>query len=257
MDKEIIQTLIVVLIAAYCVIKLYEIYIKSKFIGNKKGSKIGRRAIYKEKQEKIINLKPSKKIHEDSIHKFKSKKLGKSGENKVKHMLDQLSSGYVTINDLMIETNIGTNQIDHIVVCPKGIFIIETKNYTGDIYGREDEKFWIQHLTQSDIKNKFYNPIWQNNGHISAVKYKLNGIVSCDIISIVCFDERCTLKKIKSKVPVLYFGELKKYIRNYKSDKKITKKQVEEIVTILKSSNVRGIGKRKAHSRYVEKRQKI
>lgn len=255
MNKEFIQILIVLLIAIYCIVKLYEIYINRKFIG--KNSKKDGKPAKRKKLNSVVQLKSSKKKEKSVFHNISAKSIGKNGENKVKHILEELSSGYIVINDLMIETNIGTNQIDHVVVCSKGIFIIETKNYTGDIYGKEDEKYWTQHLTYNNVKNKFYNPIWQNNGHISAVKYKLNGIISCDIVSIVCFDERCTLKKIKSNVPVIYFGELKKYIKSYKTDNKLTKKQVEEISVILKSSNIRGIGKRKAHSKYVEKRQKV
>ena len=47
-----------------------------------------------------------------------------------------------------------TSQIDHIVINPNGVFIIETKNYSGRIYGQESQLEWTQVLGYGKIKNK-------------------------------------------------------------------------------------------------------
>ena len=71
------------------------------------------------------------------------------------------------INDLRIRVNEEkTVQIDHVLINPNGIFVIETKNYSGTIYGRESQREWTQVLKYGRVKNKLYNPIWQNKSHI-------------------------------------------------------------------------------------------
>ncbi len=62
----------------------------------------------------------------------------------------------------------GTTQVDHVVVSPFGIFVIETKNYTGWIYGSENQAKWTQTFG-SGAKVPFQNPIWQNRLHIKAL----------------------------------------------------------------------------------------
>ena len=58
----------------------------------------------------------------------KPENIGKMGERRVARKLHWLSKEYITLNDVLLPTRYGTTQIDHIVVSPYGIFIIETKN---------------------------------------------------------------------------------------------------------------------------------
>ena len=62
-----------------------------------------------------------------------------------------------------------TTEIDLIMLSPTGIYVFESKNYSGWIFGNEKSRYWTQTL-ESKQKNKFYNPIWQNKGHITALK---------------------------------------------------------------------------------------
>ena len=66
-----------------------------------------------------------------------------------------------------------------------GIFVIETKNYSGRIYGQEDQREWTQVLQYGKVKNKFYNPIMQNRTHIYALSKVLER--SDCFISIIIF----------------------------------------------------------------------
>lgn len=61
----------------------------------------------------------------------------------------------------------GTTQIDHVVVSPFGIFVIETKNYRGWIFGGEKQRQWTQQIYRR--KEKFQNPLHQNLLHIRAL----------------------------------------------------------------------------------------
>ena len=87
-----------------------------------------------------------------------------------------------------------TTEVDLIMISQTGIYVFESKNYSGWIFGNEKQKNWTQTL-QNGKKHKFFNPIWQNNTHINALKYALE--LEEDIFkSYIIFSERCTLKKI-------------------------------------------------------------
>ena len=54
----------------------------------------------------------------------------------------QLSDEYTIIDDVILLTEHGTTQIDHVVVSKYGIIAIDTKNYRGEIYGEDNRKEW-------------------------------------------------------------------------------------------------------------------
>jgi restriction system protein len=66
----------------------------------------------------------------------------------------------------------GTTQIDHVVVSPYGIFVIETKNYKGWIFGSEKQRQWTQQIYRN--KSRFQNPLHQNHLHVRALMALLN-----------------------------------------------------------------------------------
>nr|WP_258394594.1 nuclease-related domain-containing protein [Paenibacillus sp. MDMC362] len=60
------------------------------------------------------------------------------GEHKINIQLDQLPKGCRYVNDLMVtnsKSRTGYSQIDHVVITPQGLFVIETKNYMGEVKG--------------------------------------------------------------------------------------------------------------------------
>ena len=97
--------------------------------------------------------------------------IGKRGENFVSRKLLELDSEhYKVLDDLMLPSrgNTNTTQIDHIVVSDFGIFCIETKSYSGWIFGHAQQQHWTQVIYR--YKKKFYNPLRQNYVHIKAVE---------------------------------------------------------------------------------------
>jgi restriction system protein len=112
---------------------------------------------------------------------------GAAGERKVRSKLKSLISkkeGYYLFNDLTLETPDGTTQIDHILISRFGIFVIETKNYKGWIFGSANQKQWTQ--TIRGKKYKFQNPIHQNYKHIKAVENLLD-VQQINIFSVIVF----------------------------------------------------------------------
>lgn len=113
---------------------------------------------------------------------------GKRGEKKVAKILNRLVSKYGggVINDVIVEDDNGkTSQIDHVYVSLYGIFVIETKNYAGRIYGNDSQQNWTQVLAYGNEKHKLYNPVKQNATHI----YRLKNAIKEDVemTSIVVF----------------------------------------------------------------------
>ena len=66
---------------------------------------------------------------------------------------------YRRFHDLIIPASNGTTQIDHLLVSPYGLFIVETKNLSGWIFGSEDQRNWTQVLHRK--KYSFQNPLRQ------------------------------------------------------------------------------------------------
>lgn len=88
-------------------------------------------------------------------------------------------------------------EVDVIMLHKSGIYVFESKNYSGWIWGNEKDKFWTQ--TLQNEKNKFYNPIWQNRTHINAINSCVGMRLDC--VSIITFSDRCTLKSITVTSP--------------------------------------------------------
>ena len=140
----------------------------------------------------------------------RSDRLESRGERRVARILEGLDKeDYMVINDLMIDTDHGTTQIDHIVLSAYGIFVIETKNYSGWIYGGERSDSWTKNMYGR--KYSFMNPIKQNYGHIKALSQKL-GIPTSSFISIVVFTNRAQLKG-DFESTVIYANQLLDEIR--------------------------------------------
>lgn len=170
------------------------------------------------------------------------------GEEEVKKVLSKIS-GYKLLNDIMIRKENGTSQIDHILVGKKGVFIIETKDYSGTIKGEEYSKYWTQTINKR--KNHFYNPIRQNYGHLKSVE-KL--IKEKDIyISLIVFTNKSKLKGLKTETPVIQVKKLKRFIRKYKSDIKLSNDQIEDVYKSLKRGNVQSSRARRKHVKRIIK----
>ena len=123
---------------------------------------------------------------------------GSYGEYLIYQYLQTLEQkGFKFLFNLYIpKENNETTEIDVLIICPKGIFVFESKNYSGWIYGSENQKNWTQVLPngKTSTKIQFYNPITQNKTHIRCLKKLLKK--DTQYHSIISFSDRCTLKKI-------------------------------------------------------------
>jgi restriction system protein len=87
-------------------------------------------------------------------------------------------------NDVLLATPDGTTQIDHVLLTNKGLFVIETKNMKGWIFGTANQKRWTQQIYRH--KSSFQNPLHQNYKHTQTLRALLD-LDSSVVHSIVVF----------------------------------------------------------------------
>ena len=155
---------------------------------------------------------------------------GKYSERLVHKKMLQLPDEYTIFNNLLFESNGRSTQIDHIVVSPYGVFVIETKGYKGWILGGENSEYWTQVIYKS--KHKFYNPIKQNEGHVRFLRQLLKCPADFPIIPIVVFDNSADLKVHVANHIVVNRCDLNKAISQY-HDIVLNPDQVEMVVNAL------------------------
>ncbi len=154
---------------------------------------------------------------------------GQEGENEVQRILFRLPrEKYIVLNDVLLPTGKGMTQIDHVIVSLYGVFVIESKNYKGKIYGTHDSEKWSQYINGEQYN--FRNPIKQNLGHVMAIE-RVAHISGRAIIPLVVFTGSATLKVLGCN-EVVYDGMLYETICRY-TDIFFTPEQMTQIAKII------------------------
>ena len=141
---------------------------------------------------------------------------GKLGELYVSRNLRKKlpSDQYRIIDDVTLPLDDGgTTQIDHIIISPFGIFVIETKNMKGWIFGNEKQARWTQTIYRT--KNSFQNPLRQNYKHTQTLAQLLN--LPTELFhSVVIFTQNA---EFKTTMPpnVGHLKEMLAFIKSFKS----------------------------------------
>jgi restriction system protein len=98
---------------------------------------------------------------------------------------------YHAFDNVTLPDGSGTTQIDHIYVSRYGVFVVETKNMAGWIFGAESQAQWTQSIYKR--KSRFQNPIRQNYKHIKVLEALL-GIPVSRLHSVIVFTGDSTFK---------------------------------------------------------------
>ncbi len=138
--------------------------------------------------------------------------LGKQGESAVIAALTVLPNDYLLLNDLMLPD--GKGNVDHFLIGPTGLFVIETKNYTTRVKCVGDQWFVNGFKVKSLSRQA-----------------KRNAVMVRDSIQQVCRDHGARIPFVTPllvfvrpnsrlmlqtpTVPVLTAGQLAGYIQNY------------------------------------------
>jgi hypothetical protein len=153
-------------------------------------------------------------------------KAGIEGEKAVVEALQELDDSYYLINDLMAGR--GRGNIDHVLLSPKGILVIETKNYTGDV--RCDGNRWRKKGKRRlyDIPSVSRQAI-SNADYLSSMMHrKLNFDVPVRPVCVFT-NPWVELKLRKPTVPVLRLNELVDFVRETPPLTTLTDSEIQAI----------------------------
>ena len=155
---------------------------------------------------------------------------------------------------MIINTDRGSTEIDLFLITPKGIFVIENKNYHGMVYGHENSREWKYYLNNKEYI--FYNPIMQNAGHIKYLKELLytRFQVECNYYNIVIFNECCN-PKVTYTAEKTFVGKIQdaiKYINSIQDDDTVTDDEMDRVRSYLVYCHGMDINKKKQHIRNVK-----
>lgn len=191
--------------------------------------------------------------------------IGSYGEYKVRKAIKKIeatSSGkYKAYHNLYIPKQDGsTSQIDHIILSDQGLFVIETKNYSGWIFGDETSKYWTQVIYKR--KEKFLNPILQNKGHIKALRDWLGEeFAHIPMHSVVVFLPRAKFKSNAhfAHAYVVYPKQLKKVLEQHQTkviDRETKQRLAQKLETVLAKDKTQEKEMKKWHMQAIRTKQK-
>ena len=125
--------------------------------------------------------------------------LNRGTKSERKMVLKILKSGIkptAIFHDLYLNNGNGKfSQIDLVVATKVGIVVFEIKEYSGWIFGSENQINWTQILAYGKQKYKFYNPILQNKKHVEDLK-KLYHFDDIPFFSMIVFFGDCEFKNL-------------------------------------------------------------
>ena len=141
---------------------------------------------------------------------------------------------YTLFKNVTLQTEDGTTQIDHVVVSRFGVFVIETKNMRGWIFGGTNQKTWTQKIYRHT--SKFQNPLHQNYKHTQALQSVLE-IEPEKLFSLVVFIGD---SDFKTPMPenVVYAGGYIRFIKS-KQQPVLTESEVAEICRKIQSGRLK------------------
>lgn len=159
---------------------------------------------------------------------------GAKGEEKTAKQLKQLKGRYHVFHYVVLPRTKG--DIDHIVIGPNGIFVIETKNNKGTITCNGDS--WSQHKTGKKgghYKGKIGSPSRQAKRHASMLanmigrrlhkRFHVNALV-------VFANKKAVLDLNHPTVPVLHANEVSSFIENF-SSRALSKNEQDRLADLI------------------------
>ena len=167
---------------------------------------------------------------------------------------------YVLMRNLYIPARAGYTEVDALLLHQSGIYVLESKNLSGEIAGGLEDERWIQHLNEH-TEHTFHNPVRQNIGHILALEHFLKiRHEQAHFISFVVFSDRCTLRKVPKDNEfwsIVHCSELQEaMLKRITSRKTIyTPQQLEEFYYRLHGCMDVGEEIKKQHREYANRRK--
>lgn len=190
MTSTIVTLLLIIVLLAF-------VFFKTKAKGKqdrRQFHKDGRRKTFKDFQKENIENDPNGVYGEAVLAKA------------IAEICNRDKRKYVLMKNLFIPSHGGVTEIDSLLLHQSGIYVLESKNVSGEITGSIDEERWHQRKN-ARIEHTFHNPVQQNDGHIRALQHFLKenytrrdlNVDETPIYSIIVFSDRCVLKRVPGK----------------------------------------------------------
>ncbi len=166
---------------------------------------------------------------------------GRRGEKfATKIFQENLPDNCLIINDLSLDPCGKSTQIDHLIITPAGLFVIETKAYSGKLTGQVDDRYWVQtkEYGGKKQKNRLTNPISQNNYHCTILRqfidkhdlpFKSEDIHS--LIAMVNKNHRLEIDGDSSAIDFAWF--IPKKIKKYLDKAKYSREDIARLLNQL------------------------
>jgi hypothetical protein len=161
-------------------------------------------------------------------HKYRVYSGGWQGEKQVAKLLtNNISDDYYLINDLYLHG--GGGDIDHLVLAPNGVFVLETKNWSGNISCIGDE--WYRergHVAGSSPSNQVkrnvikIKKIIDSSANLRALGIWVEGVV-------VITNNHATLHLKNATVTILKLSQLPNYLVARGDAPRFSREQLEAI----------------------------
>lgn len=145
----------------------------------------------------VMPFSKNKNTKKNNNRKLSTIEKGKLLEDKIYNLINNnIDFYYKIVRNVYIPNNNGKRtEIDFIMVTAYGIFVIESKNYSGIIYGNENRDKWTQFFNKKIKSYYINNPLKQNKYHIKFLSQKLNKDTN-DFISYIVFGDNTKIGKI-------------------------------------------------------------
>ena len=154
---------------------------------------------------------------------------GDFAESKVSSYIKKNFPDSICMNSVYLKTEKGYTQIDHIVICKYGLFVIETKSHNGTI--DNNDRNWVQRYNGKTVS--FHNPFYQNEIHIKTLRKLLDedkAFTDVNINGAVVFTSKnVTFTNKKNARDIVKLSQLASKMKraqaykNAKNDKKYAK----------------------------------
>lgn len=180
-------------------------------------------------------------LFQDKITTAKIWRAGLKGQEKVEEVLSVLPDEYVLINNLSLPFK--NCDIDHLLLGPNGIFLLETKHYKGDVTCIVDD--WeYQKIGKNGGLYKGYinNPsrqlkrnIWELKTFFDKKSKRMFGVTPFPywIQGIIVFtNEDTELTTKEETVKILKIDQLLKHIQSTR-EYRIPKEEIQKIAQLL------------------------
>ena len=190
----------------------------------------------KPEKTKSTHTKPHKEKTSKVLVPTEADIKGAKGEQLIVKALERLPEyGRVLLNIYIPkhDKNNTTTEIDVIYINANGIYVIESKNYSGVIVGSDKYDKWEQRFKGKN-KFRFYNPVRQNQSHIKHLQDFLWTVDKDLFYSLVIFGDQCKLQ-VYSEADVINLKELNKFMGKQVDNKMkiFNEKEINKIYNLL------------------------